>query len=341
MKKTLLAVLACAAVFTFVGCDMIPGAGKNSVVDFRNRDAKGKVVSREADNARKTVEFSYELLPEIEGFNGNAGTTYSTICKTVDGELKYYTKDNDEADFQKMVDAISFEDCADGIKFVFKKPADYGNLTWLVFQYVDKNGNRSTNIDRDDWTELFAKGDIEVKYPLVIAGEEAKFWIMFSSANPAEPSVNFFYKVMPAHGEACPKVLPKDYDETKLISIDGTTIKYSDFIPPNPANGKLQRGILVHEQNIAGRAWEGEGVDVVDLGAFYAAATEDEVAAGQDGEVVDFSLDLKTLNIDKSLSKGYGYMFVEVIYTYTMADYPGYFFATPAIKPMCVENKLF
>ncbi len=235
-------VIACSAmVLAFAACNNNKVTHVAQIVDYRVHDANG-ALSRAADNSEPdpapfvpSEDFEWELLDEIKLFDkgrGVKGPEFSKVTyKNTEGHLINCFKDEchdgdadwapyecDKDYYQMMKDAIKFEDDPDGVKLVFTKPAGYDNATFIVFQYIDGNGNRSTLIDRDDWGTFFNKGDFEIVYPQVIAGKPAQFWVMINNENESQPGTNFFYKVTPAHGKGIVYDMQLDYDETDYIS---------------------------------------------------------------------------------------------------------------------------
>lgn len=321
------------------------------VVDYRNKDADGNVVARSA--ARTTAEdFSYKLLDVLEPFD--RGKAESNV--QIKGTNEYITASSEnKAAFEKMKNAISFEDHPDGIKLVFKKPADYDNVTGIVFQYIDNAGNRSTCIDSYTWAETFQKGDFEVVYPLVIEGQKANFWLQLGDDNDSHPEVNFFYEIMPVHGLGAVEDMQENYEETDYINItDGHIMNITLMIPPDAEN--LLHYITLHEQEGGEGAWSykdenGNEVyykNVNGLGYISEPASEDEVEAAKTGKKIEYSLDLSKKVVDsgeegivKAKYTDQPYIFAGFIYRYTLPKFPGYFFASPEIKSKPVENKYF
>lgn len=342
MKKLLLNVLACSAIlFSVISCGGNPEPKHVAkVVDYRNKDASGNAITRSAASAG-TVEFSYEFKDFLENFSGNKGKTYSYVSCNNQGF-------SSGEEYEKMKNAIKFEDCEDGVKLVFTKPADYDNVTWIVFQYIDGYGNRSTAMECADWGALFETGDFEFVYPLVCAGQKATFWVMLGNGKDEQPSTSFFYDVMPAHGEKVVDDMQEDYEETDYIEIvDGHVMNLKMTIPPSAKD--LTYSVTLAEQDGGTKAWENEK-EVNKLGQLYLMpAGEDAEEAAENGEEYELTVDLKNYitpgsnaqGFDTDLSKDYEKIFVEFVYRYKLEDFPGYYFATPAVKPVPVDNVYF
>lgn len=350
MKKTLLTVLACSAILlSFMSCkpSAEPEPEPIPVVDLRNKDADGKSL-RAAANAEP--EFSYKLLEKSDwaSFEENTRVSFCTIGGNSFGP------GTDE--YKKMAAAIKFEDCEDGVKFVFTKPEGYDNVTSIVFQYMDGNGQRSTCIDSDDWNSVFNGngGNFELTYPLVLPGKRADFWVMLGNGNENQLSVNFKYTVMPAHGKGIVDDLPKNYDETNYVEIDedGHTLKLKKIVPPTGVT--LMHCIEFDEQTGGSSAW---GYDTVGgekryytvnkLGNCYEEALPEEQAAAlaEDKEGIDLTIDLnnylnKANGFDMTKSKNYDYFFIGYAYIYRMTDekFASFRFASPQMKSLPVKN---
>lgn len=341
MKKTLITVLSCAlAGLVLAGCSNAPAAKHVAqIVDYRIKDAAGNIVARAASSEPEVkYEFSYKLLKDLPNFNGDAKMSY--VHYKVDGETVTETSGEN---FDMLKNAITFEDCEEGIKFKFTKPADFDNVNYINFQYVDSNGQRSTSVGL---TDEFYKGkdDIEMIFPLVVAGKKANFWIMLDNGNESQPAAFFFYEIMPAHGDSFIQPLQKDYEETDYISIEeGHILKLHKVIPPKTIK-PLWHFIGLMEQNGAGPAWVGGPVNK--LYGIFEEASEIEVSAANAEEptVADYVLDLKDIMTEQwkdNDTLGYPYIFVEFLYQFAMEDFPEYTFATPSIKCVPVPNTIF
>lgn len=338
MKKSLIIAISAVLAGLFVtGCNHNTGNPHVAqTVDYRIKDAAGNAVARAAEDEDPSYDFSYKLLESLPNFNGDAKMSYihykagnKTITET-SGE-----------NFDLLKNAISFEDCEEGIKFKFTKPEDYDNVTYIGFQLVDKNGQRSTTpVLENSFYE--GKDNLEIIFPLVIAGQKANFWVMLDNGNDAQPAAYFFYEVWPAHGNSYVEALQEDYEETDYISIDdGCKMSLHKVIPPKTIK-PLKHGITLFEQDGEGPAWVGGEVNR--LYGTLEEASEVEVQAGIDGVEADYVLDLKAFMTEEhklNEPKGFSHIFVEFNYTFEMEDVPGYTFATPAIKPVPVENELF
>lgn len=363
IRTSFIVLSTLVAAIALSSCNPEPPA-EPKVIDFRNKDASGKAArSARADE----ITFSYELRDQLNPFDGEIGYSkveyvneegHKIICNPngtcIDADDDGKEVECSKGYFEKMKAAISFEDDPDGIKLVFKKPADYDNPTWIIFQYIDGNGNRSTLIDRTDWSTFFEKGDFEIVYPLVIAGQKAHFWVMLSNEDKTQPAVNFFYEVMPAHGEKVVDNLPKGYSETDYIAVeDGHIMHITKTIPPYAKN--VQQIIQVIEQNGGTYAWKDGPVNK--LGSYIEDAPESAYEAAETGDkTYEYTFDLSSQikeNLDwpaengkgfaKNLFKDNTHIFATFIYKYEMTDekFDGYYFQTPEIKSMPVENTYF
>lgn len=375
MKKTLLTLLAASAVLlSLASCKKPTDTPADpetkpehvaQVVDYRNKDASGNACrAAESDTPAVLEEISWKLLDKLEPFdtkyeNGEftRGIGYSNCSYTgADGKDVICDPVNNKETYNKMKNAIKFEDHKDGVKLVFTKPAGYDKVTWIVFQYVDGNGNRSTCIDRNDWGTFFdgtdGSGNFELVYPLVKKGQKANFWVMLGNGNDAQPDVSFFYEVMPAHGKKVVDDMQSDYRETDYLSMeDGHTAKVKLSIPPYAKT--LKTMFVLHEQNGGTYPWY-DG-DVNKLGV-YVYEDAEALKAAQNGTKHEFNLDLsekviETVNGNADFGKGFGknlykdnsHVFVSLTYQYTLEDaaYDGYYFTTPEVKSMPVANDFF
>lgn len=355
MKKTLINLFACSAILLgFAACSkpdapVLPKEHKAQVVDYRNKNAGGTAI-RSARTAGDP--FSWKLVDVLDPFdtdseyNRDKGYSYCSY-KNENGETVICDNGKNTEVFDKMKNAIKFEDCEDGIKLIFTKPADYDKVTWIVFQYVDGNGNRSTSIDSDKWNEIFdgtdGNGNFEIIYPLVSAGKEAHFWVMLGNNKETEanPNVSFFYEVMPEHGLGVVDDMQEDYRETDYISMeDGHTMNIKMLIPPYAKN--LKKIVTLHEQNGGTYAWYDGAVNKI---AVFEDTEDDAEAleASKNGEEYIFDMDLSEKDLSEGVFKNNSHVFVSLIYRYTMEDekFDGYFFATPEIKSLPVANTYF
>lgn len=368
MKKILLNVIACAAVlFSLTSCGPDRGPKEIKVIDYRNKSISGALV-RSAVTANVSGDFtpdpnfSWKLLDTLNPFDGEIGYSQCTY-KNEDGVTIHCFPDEcriEDADwsivecekdyYKIMSDAISFKDDPDGIKLVFTKPADYDNVTWIVFQYVDGNGNRSTLIDRNDWNSFFENGDFEFVYPLVVKDQVANFWVMLGNGDDSQPGVSFFYEVTACHGLGVVDDMPKKYKETDYISIDnGNIVHIKKTIPPYAKN--VVRKFDLCEQNGGTYAWKDGPVNK--LGTYLEESPIEAYTASENDEEFEFTLNLSDKVIEeyngeengfgKNLYQNNSHIFATFIYKYEMIDekYDGYFFQTPEIKSKPVANTLF
>ncbi|MCQ2592251.1 MAG: hypothetical protein MJ188_05660 [Treponema sp.] len=358
MKKTLLSLAICAVAFLgLTGCPGNPSESDPKkqhvaeIVDLRNYKSDGTILARES-----ITEFSYKIIDNVENFDGGAeGTGVSRFQKTENGQWKQLFPG--DAEFKALASMVSFEDHEDGFKFVFKKSEDYGNISWVGLQYVDENGNRSTAIDIEDWDALTSQGDFEIVYPLVNPNTSNIFWVMFDDGNPNHYSAYLFYEVNTIHGKGCVKPMQWDYQETDYTEIlDGHILHITKMIPPKAYN--ITRSFQLIEQKNGSKAYgeyknDDGSYDVVTKlgGCFNEKITEEEQTAADNGTALDLKIDLADYleenyekywgNIDLSKSEGKPYIFTEFNYKYQLEDYDGYYFSTPAVKPVPVSSEYF
>ncbi|MCQ2241699.1 hypothetical protein [Treponema sp.] len=366
MKKTNLiiafAIFATTSALLFTGCPKEPDPSKPHVaeiVDLRNYKNDGTVLSRAANSGESdpvSSTFSYKIIDNVKNFDGGVeGNGVSRFQKTENGQWKLIFPG--DAEFEALAGMVSFEDHPDGFKFVFKKAADYGNIDWVNLQYVDKNGNRSTAIEAEDWGTLTESGDFEIVYPLVNPNTSNIFWVMFDDNNPDHYSAYLFFEVNTIHGKGCVKPMQWDYQETDYSEIlDGHLLHITKMIPPKAYN--ITHSFQLIEQKNGTEAYgpylnEDGSYDVVTKlgGCFDEKISEEEQLAADNGTALDYTIDLADYleedfdnywgKIDLSLSEGKPYIFTEFNYKYQLEGYDGYFFSTPAIKPVPVSSEYF
>lgn len=390
MKKLMYLAVCAAVVLGLTGCPSPDSEQKPQVdivrdVDFRNKNPDGTVLSRMALKSAVDVTFSFQLLDKLENFE-KPGNTGVPVYNEWEGALKYtYSPDGDyfgvepaqsvtdekkdsvKANYEKMINNLKFEDDPenDCIKLVFTTPDGWEKINYWDLTYIDAYGNKSTSVENDDVID--ENGTLSVKYPLVIPGKEARFFIQLGyldSLNGNKWFGQLYASVIPAHGKGCIDDLYEGFSPYNYMEItnDGKELKVKQIIPPMAQN--LEHFFQVLEKKVNSRGWENyDTADISAIGVVLERAKEAEIQACEAGVVAEFTLNLEDyligfseadyaagskdycygLHYDEKIGnyKDYPYIFAWFKWHYTLEDFPGYKFGSPWIISETVPNKLF
>lgn len=346
MKKIILSVMAVATVMLGIAsCSMNANSDSDEpkVLDLRNKKADGNVLraARAAD-----AEFKAELLLDS---GVTWGQTFYSIAKDINSSKDsgdQYIGEASKAEIEKLAENVKITSHADGFQLEFTAPEGFGILTGGGVVYVDGLGYKSTGVEKEN---AVVDGKLSVVYPLVRAGETAKFWIHLYGGKKGESKeweAQLFYNITPVNGHGCVDDFPKNYEPANYVHLeDGHFLKVTNTIPPTAKN--LKHTFILREQDAADKPW---GAGLEDLGeVYFENASEEEISACAEERATELTIDLTqylsdSANYKYNLSSGRHnkpYMFAMFWWTYTLDDVPGYVFSTPGIDSNVIENTDF
>lgn len=374
MKKSLAAILACTLLFGLVACKNGSGdpIDEPDTIDFRNKTADGTALSRSAKKPNPTFSVKLETKMEVVDEEGVKQIMHTYFQNTVKVSGKAYAPGDTNSDltseeldtlkteYETLVQHVHVEDCDDGIKLSFTTPAEWGKLSGWSMVYVDKKHHKSTAVVKEN---AIVDGNLEVIYPLVIPGREARFWIQLwheEDGNNRAWYTELYYTVMPAHGSACVDDLHAAYKPHNYAKIvDGDILEITKSIPPTAEN--LIHTIMVYEKVNPSAGWKDATPDNFNtIGLVVEKATEAEINACKRASRGTLTFDLNDYLVghseeqfnnnesnywgtlgDNNGYKNFEYMFATFGWTYTLSDHPGYTFLTPMIITPTVKNTKF
>lgn len=271
------------------------------IVDLRNKDSSGNVVSRSVVNPSSPIG----TFLEKGGAQSYGGLT-------------------DE----QLANIISFEDDDNGFKINYTTPESFKTYTLSTrIIYIDGNGKWSTRQNIND-NEINENGKVKDSYswvyPLVLPGKTYKFAIQFQyrgSGNP--PDFQLIYEVTPLHGKGIIDDLPSNWESSDYTEFKDAVFSLKNVIPVESSSG-VRKSYGLYGTNSATEYW----VDFKWVGG-----GEEQITNDSDAKTINMK--------NRNYHTNYPYVYCQFFYRYDIEGFDFCNFEAPEFVSKIIRNTDF